>query len=144
MEHLSSFYDYALWRMKKRTNSRPKTKVNSFKEKERLGHAAIADEDKKAVRRVQKVVGHPQKAEFIRCVRAARVRSEGVRWSAKNIAAIFVKPKLSRKQQGRKKFQGPSSPTRSQASATQRSTRWTGEPSLGRLRESLAQNFRKS
>ncbi|CAK9025028.1 unnamed protein product [Durusdinium trenchii] len=41
------------------------------------------EEEKKAVMRVHRAVGHPQDREFIRFLRAARVRGEIVQWAAK-------------------------------------------------------------
>ena len=48
------------------------------------GDYTPTEEEKKAVMRVHRAVGHPQDREFIRFLRAARVRGEIVQWASKN------------------------------------------------------------
>ena len=46
------------------------------------GGYAISEEEKRQVLKMHKGLGHPQKAEFVRFMRAARIRGEVIRWAA--------------------------------------------------------------
>ena len=53
----------------------------------------ITQAEKDAVMKLHRNVGHPQKPEFIRFMRAGRVRSEVVRWAAKEFECDVCKAK---------------------------------------------------
>ena len=67
---------------------------------ERDGERAITESEKKAVHKLHKGMGHPQKGDFIRFLRTARVKAEVVRWAAKSYECDVCKskahPKASR------------------------------------------------
>lgn len=49
---------------------------------EQEDHGAVTEVEKKALMKVHKAVGHPQNQEFVRFLRAARVRGDLIRWVA--------------------------------------------------------------
>ena len=67
---------------------------------ENPGNGSITEDEKKAVMKLHKGVGHPQKAEFIRFMRAARVKNEVVRWAARefrcDVCEAQAHPKAAR------------------------------------------------
>ena len=70
------------------------------------------EEEKKAVMRVHRAVGHPQDREFIRFLRAARVRGEIVQWAAKKFKCdVCVSQRDIPKHHDRLPCQGLTSPT---------------------------------
>ncbi len=62
---------------------------------ERPEDAAITDQEKEALQKLHRGVGHPSLADFIRFMKAARVRGEVVRWASKNFRceACEAKPR---------------------------------------------------
>lgn len=61
---------------------------------------AITPEEKKAVEKLHRNLGHPQTSEMVRFMRAARVRGEIVKWYAKEfnctVCEARAKPKIAR------------------------------------------------
>ena len=64
------------------------------------GDCGVSGADKKAVMKLHRATGHPQKPELIRFMRAARVRSSVVRWAQQNfrceVCEAHAKPKVPR------------------------------------------------
>lgn len=73
------------------------------------GNYEPTEEEKRAVMKVHKAVGHPQNREFVRFLRAARVRGELVQWAAKS-RATSAKRSSIQKFQGRPRSLGLISP----------------------------------
>eukprot|EP00913_Durusdinium_trenchii_P035579 g33295.t1 len=60
----------------------------------------VSEEEKKMILKVHRAVGHPQRPEFIRFLRAARVKGEIIRWAAKefkcDVCEAKAHPKAAR------------------------------------------------
>lgn len=55
--------------------------------------SAITEEEKAAVMKLHRSVGHPPKAELVRFMRAARVRSDVIRWTSRHFECDACKAK---------------------------------------------------
>lgn len=61
----------------------------------------VSEEEKKMVMKVHRAVGHPQKPEFIRFLRAARVKGEVIKWASKEFKCDVCEAKAHPKDQQR-------------------------------------------
>ena len=64
---------------------------------EQEGSSQITEEEQRMVAKLHRNVGHPQRAEFIRFMRAARVRPEVVRWASKEFKCDVCESKSNPK-----------------------------------------------
>lgn len=105
-----------------------------------------SETEKRAVMRVHKAVGHPQNREFIRFLRAARVRGELIQWASKNFRCDICEakqhPKIPRPTAAPRAYINPIglgwifSMRRLQEMANRPCRCWIGAPTTGCVKSS--------